>query len=123
MKQPDLESLTVTDLVERFAALAVEDDKAEQKDEIAKRKRIRLKIFAVEKELKSRPGDQRRALLPLYDHPNMGVRLLAAKCTLAVAPGVARRMIESIAASNWFPHAGDAGMCLYMLDEGNYVPR
>lgn len=123
MTQSDFKNLTVADLVERFAALAVEDDKAEQKDEIAKRNRIRSQIFAVDKELKRRQGDQRRALLPLYDHPNMGVRLLAAKCTLAVAPGDARHMIESIAASNWFPHAGDAGMCLYMLDEGIFVPR
>jgi uncharacterized protein DUF2019 len=82
-----------------------------------------LQIFAIGGELKRRPGDQRRALLPLYDHPNIEVRLRAAKRTLAVAPVEARRMIESIAASRWFPHAGDAGMCLELLDRGIFVPE
>jgi hypothetical protein len=123
MTQFDLQNLTVADLVGHFATLCVEDDKAEEVDDIAKSKRARLQIFAIEKELKRRPGDQRRALLPLYDHPNMGVRLLAAKCTLAVAPVEARRVIESIAASRWFPHAGDAGMCLELLDRGIFVPE
>jgi hypothetical protein len=42
---------------------------------------------------------------------------------LAIAPDKARRMIESIAASRCYPQAGDAGMCLTMLDRGVFVPK
>ena len=122
MKQPDLPRLSVPQLVDLFARIGVEQDKAEKVDDRAKRRRLPYEMHAVQAELKSRPGDQRRALLPLYDHPNMQVRLMAAKYTLAVAPPDARRMIEWIAASNWFPYAGDAGMCLLMLDRGKFVP-
>ncbi len=77
---------------------------------------------AINKELKSRPGDERRALLSLLTHPNMQVRLKAAKATLAIAPIEARRVIEAIAAMTWPPQSGDAGMCLTMLDRGIFVP-
>jgi len=123
MKQSDLPSLSVPQLVDLFARIGVEQDEAEKVADRATRRRLSYEMDDVQAELKSRPGDQRRALIPLFDHPNMQVRLMAAKYTLAVAPVDARRMIESIAASNWFPYAGDAGMCLYMLDKGAFVPK
>jgi hypothetical protein len=73
-------------------------------------------------ELKARDGDQRRALLKLYDHPNAQVRLKATKATLAVAPEVARRMLETIAESREFPQAGEAGMSIDNLDAGIFKP-
>lgn len=77
---------------------------------------------AVEQELQARPGDQRRALLALYTHSNAQVRLQAAGATLAVAPAVARDLIETIASSREFPQAGDAGMTLWNLDRGVFKP-
>jgi hypothetical protein len=44
----------------------------------------------IKRELKPKPGDHRFALLPLYDHNNMQVRVKAAKATLAIAPEAAR---------------------------------
>lgn len=76
----------------------------------------------MEAELKARNGDQRRALLELYDHPNAQVRLKATKATLAVAPEAARHMLETIAASNDFPQAGEAGMSIRNLDAGIFKP-
>ena len=76
----------------------------------------------VRDELKRRPGDQRRALLALYQHPNMQVRLKAAVSTLAVSPQPARDVVESIARSRQQPQAGDAGMLLRGLDDGSFVP-
>jgi Domain of unknown function (DUF2019) len=122
MNQPKLETLTIVELVSRFTALGVEEEDAYWKDQVAKCNRLRLQRLEIGKELKKRPGDQRRALLSLYDHPNLEVRLLAAKLTLAVEPEKARRLIEAIAASHRFPQAGDAGMCLTMLDRGIFVP-
>jgi hypothetical protein len=63
-----------------------------------------------------------KALDSLFEHPNMQVRLNAAKATLAVAPKAARQALEAIAASRHHPQAGDAGMSLWNLDEGVFKP-
>jgi hypothetical protein len=114
--------MTIADLVERFAQIGVAQDQALLSGEIAKFNRLFERMGDVSNELKKRQGDQRRALMVLYSYPNMQVRLKAAKHTLAVAPVEARRQIETIAASNWMPQAGDAGMALWNLDRGVYRP-
>ena len=123
MKTIDLDNLTVAQLVERFAALGVEEDKAVFDDDNAKYNRLYGQMDAIKEELKRRPGDQRRALLALFDHPNIWVRLMAAKGTLAVAPEAARKMLQDIEAWGRQPYAGDAGMCLANLDRGIFVPK
>jgi hypothetical protein len=122
MKNPALTEMTTPALVERFADIGVAQDAASLEGQTAKFNRLFEQKRGVEAELKSRPGDQRRALMVLYRYPNMQVRLNAAKATLAVAPVEARRQIEEIAASKWFPQAGDAGMSLWNLDRGVYKP-
>jgi hypothetical protein len=109
-------------LVERFTAIGLEQDKALLRNEHAKFNRLFDEMEAVEQELKTRRGDQRRALLRLYDHPSVQVRLKAVKATLAVAPETARRMREVIAESREYPQAGEAGMSLYNLDLGIFKP-
>lgn len=122
MKRVNLERLTVDELVERFASLALEQDEALLDSDISKASRLYWKLKDVEAELKAREGDQRRALLKLYDHPNAQVRLKATKATLAVAPEAARRMLETIAESREFPQAGEAGMSISNLDAGIFKP-
>ena len=123
MMRPSLQSMTVDQLVERFAALGVEQDKAIAADDNVKYKRFFDQMSAIRDELKNRPGDQRKALLTLFEYPNMQVRLRAAQYTLAVAPEAARRSIEAIAASTWPPQCYDARNSLRMLDEGKFVPE
>lgn len=122
MKKQELGILTIEQLLERFVTLSVDQDKAENRDDMPRVKRLFWLIDAVVTELKSRPGDQRRVLTSLYNYPNMNVRLKAAKATLAVAPQAARHAIEAIAASTWPPQCYDARMCLSMLDEGVFTP-
>lgn len=122
MKRTAVADLPVDRLVEKFAALGVEQDKAQQADDITKVNRLFRRMVEIQKELRSRPGDQRRALNILYDYPNMQVRLQAARATLAVAPQAARQMVETIAASNWPPQSFHANMCLWALDKGIFVP-
>ena len=122
MKQTSLQGMTVDQLVQRFTAIAVDQDKALRRGEHAKFNRLFDEMDAVENELKARNGDQRRALLNLYDHPNPQVRLNAVKATLAVAPESARRMLQAIADSREYPQAGDAGMTLDSLDHGIFRP-
>jgi uncharacterized protein YdcH (DUF465 family) len=122
MRQPRLENLTVDQLVERFTAITLDQDKALRTRNQARFNRLFDEMEAVKQELKARDGDQRRALLRLYDHPNPQVRLKAVKATLAVAPEPARRMLKVIAESREYPQAGEAGMSLYNLELGIFKP-
>ena len=114
--------MTVDELVERFVAITLDQDRALLNDQLAKFNQLFKQMEAVKAELKGRPGDQRRALLGLFNHPNAQFRLKAAKATLAIAPETARRMLEKIANSHEFPQAGEAGMSLWNLDRGVFKP-
>ena len=121
MKRINVSKMTVEQLVDCFAAIALDQAEAILMDDNAKFNRLFWQMEAVEGQLKARIGDQRRALLQLYDHPNAQVRLTAAKATLAVAPEAARRLLRTIADSN-DPQAGDAGMSLVNLEQGIFKP-
>jgi hypothetical protein len=121
-EQTPLTRLSADELVQRFADLSAQHGDAIYHWETARANRIYPKIQAIADELKSREGDQRAQLLRLYDHPNIFVRLKAAKATLAVEPLVAREAIQRIADSKERPAAFEAGMSLAMLDEGIYTP-
>ncbi len=123
MTKYDLSDLSVGELVEEFITLGIKQYKAVWDGDTKTYKPLFFRMQAVKAELKNRSGDERRALRALYDHPNIQVRLMAARATLALSPVEARRVIESIAASNDFPYAGDAGMCLWALDEGIFKPE
>jgi hypothetical protein len=118
MSPADLASLSTDALLRRFEALCIQQYDALDRNEIAAFNRRYDKIQAIEDELQSRPGDQRRVLMQLFGHPNMQVRLTAARANLAVDYAAARRQLEAIVEEQWFPQAGDAGMTLYFLDTG-----
>lgn len=118
----NLDSLTSTELRDQFERLCVAQYDALESNEIASFNRRYDKILAIEMELKSRPGDQRRILMSLFGHPNMQVRLTAARANLAVDYIAARRELEAIVEEQWFPQAGDAGMTLWNIDRGFYRP-
>jgi hypothetical protein len=122
MKRTALEKMPTEDLVELYSKIGVAQDEADLGVEIAKYNRLFRRMMDVANELKRREGDQRAALVRLFSHPNLQVRLQAAKETMAVAPVEARKQLEAIAASKWFPQAGDAGMSLWNLDNGVFKP-
>jgi Domain of unknown function (DUF2019) len=122
MKRSKHEDMTVDQLVQRFTAIGVEQDKALLRRQHANFNRLFDEMVAIEEELKVRQGDQRRELLRLYEHPNAQVRLNAVKATLAVAPEFARRTLEMIADSREYPQAGDAGMTIDSLERGIFKP-
>jgi len=121
MKQT-FHEMTVDQLVQRFTAIALDQDRVLLRNEYAKFNRLFNEMEAIKNELQARAGDQRRALLSLYDHPNTQVRLKAVKATLAVEPDSARRMLELIADSREYPQAGEAGMTIDNLDSGVFKP-
>src|SRR3990172_2063462 len=122
MKPTSLKSMSVTQLVDRFVEICVAQGEALLDENLAKFSRLFAQMRAVVEELKARPGDQRRALFPLYEHPNLQVRLKAAKNTLAVAPDDARDVLRIIAESGEHPQAMEAGMSLWNLENGTFKP-
>ncbi len=122
MKTQNWHEMASEQLVRRFVEIGIAQAHALLRNEIAKCNRLFDEKTALLAELKSRPGDQRRLLLPLFDHENVQVRLSAAKATLAVEPAAARRMLETIAAKSRGPQGGDAGMCIDALDRGIFKP-
>jgi len=99
--------------VAQYEALYVVDTK--------KFNRLYREMEDVRNELKRREGDQRRALLPLLDHPNVQVRMMAAHAVLTISPVLARRAFQSVRDSQIFPQAMDAGMTIRVLDNGTYI--
>lgn len=111
--------MNVEGLLNRYAEIGVEQDEAEFDDKTFNR--LFREMAALEKELEFR--GQRHLLMRFYDHPNMQVRLNAAKATLAVAPDEARHQLEAIRYSKLNPQAADAGMAIRMLDRGAFKPE
>lgn len=122
MSRVNLKPLSTNDLLLLFEKLCVEQYDALDRQEYAAFNRRYDRIQAIEDELKSRPGDQRRILMRLFGHPNMQVRLTAARANLAVDYPAARKEIQDIADSKWGPQCLDAGMTLINLDNGIYRP-
>jgi hypothetical protein len=83
--------MTTDQLVERFAQIGVAQDKALLGRATSTFNRLFEQMGEVSNELRQREGDQRRALLVLYNFPNTQVQLKAAVHTLAVAPAEARQ--------------------------------
>lgn len=117
-----LKTMTSEELVARLAHHAIEQDAKLLDNDTAAVNRLYDLMQDIATELKSRPGDQRSALVTLFAHPNIHVRLVAAKKTLAVSPLAARQQLEVIKTSGWLPDCGDAGMCLLALDQGIFKP-
>lgn len=122
MKNTNLQELSVGELVDRFVEIGLAQDEAVLYDETAKFNRLFKQMQDVVQELGRRPGDARRALLSLYDHSNLQVRLKAVKNSLALAPEEGRRILQAIADSHDYPYAGEAGMSLWAIDEGIFKP-
>ncbi len=122
MSQSAFQRITVDQLVARFAAIALDQDKAMLKSEHAKFNRLFDEMEEVEKELKTRDGDQRRALLPLFNHPNAQVRLKSAIATLALAPQAARRTLQILSDRQEYPQAADARGMMRAVDQGTFIP-
>lgn len=122
MSRVDLEVATIEELVAIFAAVAVNQNAALECSRNAEYNRLYRQMEKIEEQLKARGGDQRRALLPLYGHPNPTVRFKAAIATLAFAPREAREVLQLIKDRKEFPIAMNASQMLSAIDEGRYNP-
>lgn len=122
MSRNSVQQMTVVALVQRFEVIALEQSMALDLDETTKYNRLYDQMEEIEEELRSRDGDQRKVLLPLYDHANAHVQLKAALATLAIDPESARKVLQDISDRNEYPEAASARSMMRSLDEGTYTP-
>lgn len=122
MSKTDIKRMSTEELATRFEEVCIDQDDALIIGAIAKYTRLFREMSTIIEELKSRPSDQRTALIQFYNHPNRQVRIMAAIYTLALNYGAARGVLEEIKESQWFPQLLDAGMMLRGLDDGSYIP-
>jgi hypothetical protein len=112
---------SVQELVAHFLSITLAQYDAARVADTTKYNRLYRKMEDVVNELKRREGDERRALLPLLDHPNVQVRMMAAHAVLRISPVLARKAFQSVRDSQIFPQAMDAGMTIRALDNGTYI--
>ncbi len=118
----DLKPVSTQDLVARFTALSIDQDDAVIIGDTRRYNRLFREYTAIEDELKSREGDQRHALRPLFDHTNPQVRMNAAFSTLAILPEEAKATLQLIKDRREYPQAGDAWGMLNDIASGKYIP-
>jgi hypothetical protein len=123
MAQVQNHAASVQELVERFLSVSLAQYDAVYVVDTRKYNRLYAMMVDIRNELKRREGDQRHALLPLLDHPNIQVRLKAAITLLAVAPDRARKGLETVRDSGILPQCADASSILEAFDKGAYVPN
>lgn len=114
--------MSVDDLVHKFTEITSKQGLALKRYDTRTYNKLFSAMMDVANELKSRSGDQRLALMALYDHPEPKVRLMAAHMTLALAYAEARAVIQNIVDRQEWPFAGDAAGTLRNLDSGFYKP-
>jgi hypothetical protein len=112
---------SVQELVAQFVSIGLAQYDAVYVVDTKKYNRLYARMQDIRKELRRREGDQRRALLPLLNHPNVQVRMMAAHTVLTISPDLARKAFESVRDSEIFPQAADAAGTLRALQEGRYI--
>jgi hypothetical protein len=110
--------MSLEELLTSFVEIGVAQSAAAEEFRISTFNKLFDRKKLVVDELKRRGNDERRILITLYDHPNIQVRLNAAKSTYALNTPGARAVIQAITDSKISPWAGSAGMTLWSLDEG-----
>jgi hypothetical protein len=121
-RQTKLETASVEDLVAFFAEIAVKQNASLESMQSSEYNLLYGIMEEIVAHLKSRDGDQRYALLPLYSHPNPTVRFKAAMATFVLAPREARGVLQLIKDRKEFPIAMNASQMLSAIDEGRYTP-
>jgi hypothetical protein len=108
-------SETTAHLVAMFRENCLAQDETYISGKSTKRNKLFFANVDICGELAKRPGDERRALLPLLNDKNPQVRLQAAKFAYPVSPAECRACIEAVAAAKLPDQSLEAGMTLRRL--------
>jgi len=132
-KSNDLANLSNEQLIDAYIDLSRQQGVATRKEDIRKYNRLFDKVAAIERELRKRGDDVRKALLiPLLklssgesriDYEAAQRRYNAAMELMAVAPDPAKATLEELAESALQDYVVRAGMALLNLERGRWKPR
>lgn len=122
MNKPTSSLQGIPELIARFEAIARRQDEALLSLDMRPYNRLYKEMEVVRAELKSGPGDQRRALAPLLKSDNAQVRLKAAISVLAFMRQAACQVLLELREDKLLPQCTDAGMILRGLEDGTFVP-
>ncbi|WP_398470361.1 DUF2019 domain-containing protein [Tardiphaga sp.] len=109
--------LDTSELVAKFLELALAQHEAVETFQTARYNRLYDRIELIKRELKAREGDQRMALLPLLEAPNIQVRFMAAYALLTIAPEQVRKTLIGIRETGQLPQSADASYTLDNFEE------
>jgi hypothetical protein len=123
MNRRNLKDMTLQELIDLFAQNGIEQDRVIRRGEAPKFTDIFYAMGAIDAELTRRGPHAKMSLSELYDHPNMQVRLQAAKVARDVDPVNARQVLETIAKSVRMPQAADARGTLRILNSRSVSPN
>lgn len=112
MTKRKIADMTSDELVDRFEAISLEQSRIVEAGSIAKYNRLFDQLVAIRGELERRGKDDLLALLRLLQHRDLQVRLVSAQFIRDVAPGPARRALQSVAEISWSVESFDARMSL-----------
>ena len=117
-----LDKLTTNELVARFASLSEQQYPLILTDEIKKYNRLVDKQAEIDKELRRRGIAARLELTKLFNHPNIQVRLIAARHSIGVAREPALNMLRQIMKEDFGPFRLSAGMTVALVEDGTINP-
>lgn len=120
IEQP-FKSQSIRDLLSIFEAACLKIDESYLSNDVAVGNAEFKTVYAVNRELKARGEEARRALLPLLQNPNLFVRLHAAKGVYPAAPAEARKCLEELSEMKYPDVSLSAGMTLYRLEQAPHA--
>lgn len=117
-----LDNLTIDELISLFASLSEQQYPLTLNDEVRKSTLLIKKRYEIDRELRKRGIAARLELTKLFMHPNIQVRVNAAKSSLGVAREPALNVLRQITKEDFGPFRLDAGMTIALVEDGTVTP-
>jgi hypothetical protein len=109
-------------LIALFGSLSEQQHPLTLNDEVTKINRLVRKQGEIDNELRKRGVEARLALTKLFDHPNIQVRMNAARRTLGVAREPAMAVLRKIMKEDYDAFRFHAGMTVALVEDGTVNP-
>ena len=117
-----IDKLTTNELIDHFELLSEQQYSLVLDDDIKKYNLLVDKQTEIDKELRRRGVEARLELTKLFNHPNIQVRLMAARHSMGVAREPALNVLRQIMKEDFGPFRLDAGMTVALVEDGTITP-
>jgi hypothetical protein len=117
-----LDKLTVDELVSLFASLGEQQYPFTLNDEVKPANRLIIQQNEIDKELRRRGAEARLQLTKLFTHPNIQVRMNAAKWSVGIARESALSVLRQITKEDFGAFRLSAGMTVALVADGTVTP-